>query len=156
MNPNEFKTIINDMNAIWTPKLESKGELDIWAAKLKDLDYVTTRKAVHHLMDTDTFRPTPARIKEAIADLTGTKRMSASEAWGIARGCCSRYVTREQLDALPDEIRQALVDAGRASYLGTLPEEQARKAFMGAYNALGDMEHREQVRLSGGMKQIGG
>lgn len=157
MTPNEFRCVIDELNRFLHPKIATKPEQDGWWEKLKGLDGTLAIKAAKHITDNDTIMPSPGRIKQVIEDLTGTKRMTASEAWSIARPCCSRYVTLDQLNALPPEISKALADAGRASYLGTLSEEQARKAFMGAWNALGDTEHREQVRrIGGGMKQIGG
>lgn len=158
MNKNEFMIIINKMNTYYT-KLETKPELEEWWNRLKDWDGRTTMMAVEHYIDTDStgFRPVPGKIKAIIEELTGAKRMSASEAWAIAMPLCSRYTTREQLEELDPEIRKALNIAGHASYLGTMSSDDARRAFMGAWKALGDTEHREQVqRIGSGLKQIGG
>lgn len=157
MTGKEVQAIIVTMNAFWQPKIEQGVEIDLWYEKLKDLDYATTSAALKHISDTDTYRPTPARIKAVIEEMSGTKRMSATEAWLLARRCVSRYTTREQLEALPDEVTKAMREAGGSSYLGEQPEYWAQKAFESAWNAMGDTQKREQVqRIGSGMKMIGG
>lgn len=159
MTGKEVQAIILTMNAFWQPKIEQGVEMDLWYEKLKDLDYKTTSAAINYISDTDTYRPTPARIKSVIEEMSGTKRMGATEAWLIARPKCNRYVTREELEKLPDEIRKCIREAGGSAYLGEQPEYRAQKAFESAWNAMGDTEKREQVQRIGsdqGMKRIGG
>ena len=157
MNKTETNKTLLLISTIWSFFEVTEERKKAWELILHDMPYQQATLAIMNLAKTSKFPPSPAELIESVSELTGTKRMSASEAWLIARDCCSRYVTREQLDALQSDIRKALNDAGRASYLGTLSEDQARKSFMGAWNALGDMERKETVhRLSGGLKQIGG
>lgn len=154
MNKTEFLGCIAAINALWQPPIQTKPELDIWNQMIGGMDYMQVEKAIMVLAQKSQYRPTVAQINEAIADLTGTKRISAAEAWIIARPLCSRYTTREQLEKLDPEIRAALNEAGHASYLGTLEEEQARRAFMGAWKAKGDTESREQVQRIGGKSEL--
>ena len=128
-----------------------------YVALLFDVEYPAADKALMIIGRRSKFAPSPAEIIEAISELTGTQRMSASEAWSIAMPLCSRYVTKEQLEAVNPEIRKALNLAGHASYLGTMSSDDARRAFMGAWKALGDTEHREHVqRIGSGLTQIKG
>lgn len=145
------------ISTIW-PQFEVTPEREVaWGMLCADVDYKAATNALMALGKSSKFPPSLAELIDTIQEQTGTKRMSASEAWLIAMPLCSRYTTREQLEKLDPDIRKALNDAGHASYLGTLDEEQARRAFMGAWKAMGESEEREQVkRIGGGMKQIGG
>lgn len=157
MDNKQFLEIIATMNALWQPPLQTKAELTIWNGMIGDMEAVKVQGAIMALAQKSQYRPTVAQINETIDELTGTKRISATEAWLIARGCVSRYTTREQLEALPDDIRKAMREAGGSAYLGEQPEYRAQKAFESAWNAMGDTVKREQVqRIGSGMKLIGG
>lgn len=157
MTPNEFKNVIDELNRFLHPKIATKPEQDGWWEKLKDLDGVKTLMAAKHITDTDTtgLMPSPGRIKAVIDEISGTKRITVNEAWAMVRDILSVYVTRDEIEALPDDVRKAAERAGRISYLATMTEEQARKAFTGAWYSLADTEHREEVkRLGGGLKAL--
>lgn len=156
MNDKQFVTVIATMNALWQPAIKSEAELTVWENMIGGMEYEPVSKAIMVLAKTSQYRPTVAAINETIAELTGTKRMSAEEAWQIARPCVSAYVTRERIDRLPEDVRKALYNAGRASYLGSLPEEKAHRMFKSAWDALMEKQHREQMKQIGsGLLQIG-
>ena len=158
MNDKEFLGCIAAINALWQPPIQTKPELNIWNAILKDMDYYQVQKAIMVLAKKSQYRPTIASLNETIEELTGTKRMSATEAWGLVLKIgLSTYTSPERLDELPKEVRQALRNAGSYYNLARGDMDHARRAFMGAWNALGDTEQREHVqRIGSGMKQIGG
>lgn len=148
MNGQQFQMVIHELNKFHNPKILTEGELNDWWMEIKTLDGYMALIAAKHISSTNEngFMPTPARLKAVIEEVSGNKRMSAQEAWAIARPVCSRYTTREALERIPDDVRQCIRIAGGTSYLGEQAEYRAKSAFESAWKGMGDKEEREKVK----------
>lgn len=67
---------------------------DAWAEMLQDIPFDHAKAAVKAAVATSPFPPSIAEIRDYATRLTGPRRLSAEEAWGIAAECIREYGTR--------------------------------------------------------------
>ena len=67
---------------------------DAWAEMLQDIPFDHAKAAVKASVATSPFPPSIAEIRDYATRLTGPRRLTAEEAWGIANECIREYGLR--------------------------------------------------------------
>lgn len=75
-------------------KNATKATVEAWAEMLQDIPFDHAKAAVKAAVATSPFPPSIAEIRDYATRLTGPRRLTAEEAWGIASECIRNYGTR--------------------------------------------------------------
>ena len=75
-------------------KNAKKETIEAWAEMLHDIRFDHAKAAVKAAVSTSPFPPSIAEIRDYATRLTGPRRLSAEEAWGIASECIRTYGLR--------------------------------------------------------------
>lgn len=92
------------------PSMQDKNlrpTAELWHKMLSDVDYQVAEKALIKVLATARFFPTVGEIREAVADLTVGRPMTALEAWGLVCRAIQRYGSyqeREAMASLPADV----------------------------------------------------
>lgn len=92
------------------PQLQERNmrpTAELWARMLADVSYATAEKALIKVLATARYFPAVAEIREAVADLTIGRPMTALEAWGLVCHAIQQhgsYREQEALDSLPPDV----------------------------------------------------
>lgn len=117
MTRDEFKILVKGMKAVYAQQtfLPDKDAFDMWFALLQDLPYKLANVAIQKHMLTEKFPPTPAEIREKVAQMIEVPEteMSELEAWALVRKAIrnSGYHAQEEFDKLPEACREAVGNA---------------------------------------------
>lgn len=112
MTYQEFARVAVTLKAVYSSPnfLPDKEAVQVWYELLKDLPYSVASEAVRRYVMTEKFPPTPAGIRERVADMVEDHDMSELEAWDRAYRAIKRgiYHSEEEFEALPPAVQEAV------------------------------------------------
>jgi hypothetical protein len=156
MSNQEIRKLLFSMTTIWTSFEVTPERIVSYELLLQDISYSNANKALFKIGRVSTFAPSPAEIRKAVEEISGTKRMTANEAWiKVLSTGFSTYTDPAEVRRLEPEIRTALEKAGRFYNLVKMEEDKARRLFMSAYEAIEQTQKREQMMLTEDQKYLG-
>lgn len=112
MTYQEFAKCAITLKAVYTMPtfLPDEASIRVWYELLRDIPYPAASEAVKHYVMTEKFPPTPAGIRERVADMVETQEMSELEAWDRAYRAIKRgiYHSDEEFEKLPPAVQDAV------------------------------------------------
>ena len=168
MNEKEFVIIANALKSVYTQNnfLADNNAMDIWFSLLKDLDYKAVQAAVQTHIMTDSFPPTIASIRKAVANLTEPKEINEMQAWALVSDALrdSTYHATERFNALPESVQKAVgsPEILRAWALSeNFNENVAQSHFISTYRVILQRKTKElslppSMRIETANNNIGG
>lgn len=112
MTYQEFAKVAVTLKAVYSSPnfLPDKEAVQVWYELLKDLPYSVASEAVRRYVMTEKFPPTPAGIRERVADMVEDRALSELEAWTKAYRAIMRgiYHSEEEFAKLPPAVQDAV------------------------------------------------
>jgi hypothetical protein len=134
-----FKTLVKAMRAVYAKPdfIPDRNAFDIWYHLLKDIDYPTLEAAIIKHMQTSSYVPTIADIREKAAELKPSKGrdLGELEAWGMVRKAIERssYYAEDEFAKLPEIVQLALGDPAMLREWASMPTDQVDSVAMSQF-----------------------
>lgn len=129
---------------------------ELWARVLADVPYDVAEKAMIKVLATVKYFPTVAEIREAVADLTTGRPMTAHEAWGMVTSAVKKYGyyrESEALASLPPDVVSVVKRFGWREICSCEEPDVLRGQFRRAWEASAS-HAREMAMLPAPIRQL--
>jgi hypothetical protein len=132
------------------PKLAEPDEatIEMWHRALADVDYKVAEVAVQKLILENTFPPSIAEVRAAIAEIMQPNIPTPAEAWGEverAMRLYGYYREKEALDSMSDITRQTAKCMGWAKMCMSEEPSVTRGQFMKMYEQIANRRRSESL-----------
>jgi hypothetical protein len=169
MTSKEFTKLMGFVMAA-VDKPVARPTIDAYFEMLKDLSYDLAAAAVKKIIATDEYPtlPTIGKIRQAAAEISRGRILSAPEAWGMAIKAIHRYGyyrEAEAMESLPEHVAEIVRWIGYQSICMTDKIDVVRGQFLRMYETHQKREQEQALLppaiktliadLAGGMKMLG-
>ena len=170
MTSSEFTKLMGFVMAA-VDKPVARPTIDAYFEMLKDLSYDLAAAAVKKIIATDEYPtlPTIGKIRQAAAEISRGRILSAPEAWGMAIKAIHRYGyyrEAEAMESLPEHVAEIVRWIGYQSICMTDKIDVVRGQFLKMYEIQQRRESEQALlppavrdaiaQVEGGLKMIGG
>lgn len=139
MNKSDFTKIIAIIRAAYPNQkfITNELELNYWYMELKDLQYDVLSKAVRRHIQTNTFVPTIAGLRNLYGELLSDDSTTADEAYNILINAIRDYGYNNWEPArarFSPRIKRTIDHMGGWISVCSLPIDKLEKSFINTYN----------------------
>lgn len=160
MTYDETKSVLAYLAAVYremTVNRDARQMTAVWADIFQDDDVRLVTAAAKAYVSTSKFAPTPADIREKMAQLAEARDMSEMEAWNLVSGAARNgyYSAQQEWEKLPEDIRK-IVTPQQLRMWSAMDSAQfetvVQSNFMRSYKAL-KQDAKWQRALPNALKQ---
>lgn len=146
MTKEEFSRIAAKMVLNWDNI--GKGKLQLFYEKFGTLPPALWAQVVNRAVDTETFVPAVATLKNHLVEILQPRLPEAAEQWALVRRAIGRasYHSAEDFAALPEIVQKCVGSPDQLKAWGSsdsYSEDVARSNFIKAYNRMAEQRKRD-------------